>query len=640
MKSFFFYIAALILAWTFSAPEGFAQYGADFDVNAESGCAPFTVIVTDLSGAPDTIAVNYDWGDGSPLDSGTIHTYVNPGDYTIIQTVANGTPRQDSVHVSVVEPLEPFFRVFNCKGTLGSLLVQDTIYEEYFVDWGDGNNEFVSANTLVSHDFGVNANYLITVKGLIEGTQTPLDSSNIRCGERSEMLAVNSLIATGSMDEVTVMNIDSINGNIDLKYTTDPDANYLIEYQVDGSGSFLVADTIDANISPDNIQLSGFNTRDHFYCFRITAFDPCDGELRPSGTLCSIKLEVLPENNQNRVIWDTRTTNFTDYRLLILEMGGTNRVVQIDIENITQYLDTMITCGFNYQYQIQFRQEGISQISTSGTITVTALSTTPPGPIQNISASIDGENVLLEWDSAINQGMVEYMIERGLTDVNFGMVDTSMTNAYVDQELFTSSTRYYYRITYSDACGNKSDPSIIGSPVLLIETLEKSLNWSAYEGWSSGVAEYVVEKYDQDGVLITTIAVGLDQEFTDPDASNVQRVIYRIQALPVNPNLSIVYSNFVDVIYRSKVEFPNAFTPNDDGINDIFTFAGRFIMRGKMAIYNRWGELVFQTESVENGWDGRINGKFAPLGTYIYYATLVDDMGIEFVKSGEVLLLK
>jgi len=59
-----------------------------------------------------------------------------------------------------------------------------------------------------------------------------------------------------------------------------------------------------------------------------------------------------------------------------------------------------------------------------------------------------------------------------------------------------------------------------------------------------------------------------------------------------------------------------------------------------MKIYNRWGELVYQTSDVDQGWNGTVNGKQAPLGTYIYYAELVDDMGINFVKSGEIILIR
>ena len=86
--------------------------------------------------------------------------------------------------------------------------------------------------------------------------------------------------------------------------------------------------------------------------------------------------------------------------------------------------------------------------------------------------------------------------------------------------------------------------------------------------------------------------------------------------------------------------FPNAFSPDGDGMNDIFNFESRYITAVNMKIYNRWGELVYQTSEIDKGWDGTINGKPAPLGTYIHHTELTDDMGITFVKTGEIVLIR
>jgi len=70
------------------------------------------------------------------------------------------------------------------------------------------------------------------------------------------------------------------------------------------------------------------------------------------------------------------------------------------------------------------------------------------------------------------------------------------------------------------------------------------------------------------------------------------------------------------------VVFPNTFTPNGDGVNDIFRpnqDANPDSYR--VIIYNRWGMQVFQSESVTNGWDGKYNGKPVPFGVYYWIAT-------------------
>lgn len=68
---------------------------------------------------------------------------------------------------------------------------------------------------------------------------------------------------------------------------------------------------------------------------------------------------------------------------------------------------------------------------------------------------------------------------------------------------------------------------------------------------------------------------------------------------------------------------PSAFTPNDDGKNDHIGAVGHFslIKDFSFSIYNRWGQLVFQTSYVYEGWDGKFNGVKQDLGTFFYIAS-------------------
>jgi len=67
--------------------------------------------------------------------------------------------------------------------------------------------------------------------------------------------------------------------------------------------------------------------------------------------------------------------------------------------------------------------------------------------------------------------------------------------------------------------------------------------------------------------------------------------------------------------------FPNAFTPNGDGLNDYYRPTGTNIIRFTMRIYNRWGAMVFSTDNIKEGWDGMIQGGFATPDVYTYQAT-------------------
>jgi len=65
---------------------------------------------------------------------------------------------------------------------------------------------------------------------------------------------------------------------------------------------------------------------------------------------------------------------------------------------------------------------------------------------------------------------------------------------------------------------------------------------------------------------------------------------------------------------------PNAFSPNDDGLNDIYmpVTEKETIPNYQLLIYDRWGKLLFESKEIQTGWDGKINNKACPKGTYVY----------------------
>lgn len=613
-----------------------AQYGADFMVNSEIGCNPFTVVVTDLSGAPDTIPVNYDWGDGTPVDSAEFHTYSQPGLYRITQTVANGDPRQDTVVVEVINQYPPEFYLFNCKGTVGSVLVQDTLYKAFEIDWDDGSKEIIPAFSLISHDYGIINSFDVSVKGLINGTQLPNDSSNLSCSSTTKRLNMINGMLAATVDQITVLKTDVTSGSISIDYTLEPDNNYLIEIRNQNQAIFSIVDTINPILNPTGYIIENLNTTDNYYCLSVTAFDPCDGASIQSNIGCSINIQTNAGNQQNEIDWETTSTDFLNYSLI----KDGSLITNINTQGQKQYIDNQVNCGLDYQYQVRMTENN-NFLSISDTSSVTAISTDIPDPIENISATVAGQEINLTWEEPQIFLAVGYIISRSTDGVSYHALDTLTITEYLDQELFTQSTRYFYKVSYFDACGNLSEESIVSSPVLLVSEFDNTISWSDYEGWKNGVREYIIEKYDENGQLIESIPLGQSTSYQEDQNSNpYQYLQYKIVVIPVDIANGNVESNYLEVIYRSKVAFPNAFSPNGDGLNDIFNFESRYVISVNMKIYNRWGELVYQTTDVDRGWDGTAHGKPAPLGTYIHHTLLTDDMGITFVKSGEIVLIR
>ena len=89
------------------------------------------------------------------------------------------------------------------------------------------------------------------------------------------------------------------------------------------------------------------------------------------------------------------------------------------------------------------------------------------------------------------------------------------------------------------------------------------------------------------------------------------------------------------------MDVPQAFSPNGDGINDII-YAEGWGLKKLIAfkIYNRFGELVFESDDFEKGWDGTFRGKDQMLETYVYTVEAETFKGEVLQKKGNITLLR
>lgn len=89
-----------------------------------------------------------------------------------------------------------------------------------------------------------------------------------------------------------------------------------------------------------------------------------------------------------------------------------------------------------------------------------------------------------------------------------------------------------------------------------------------------------------------------------------------------------------------EVIVPNVFTPNTDGQNDLFNITGTGITELNLKIFNRWGQLLFETNQLNEGWNGRTtSGSEVPEGTYFYIAKVTTINGDE-EHTGTVTLIR
>ncbi len=126
--------------------------------------------------------------------------------------------------------------------------------------------------------------------------------------------------------------------------------------------------------------------------------------------------------------------------------------------------------------------------------------------------------------------------------------------------------------------------------------------------------------------------------FTLPD-TGLHRVILRVTNIFGCQDTS---SRLIDVAPFISFHMPNAFTPNNDTVNDVFKGEGflRGVQTFSMRIWSRWGELIFESNDPAFGWDGRIGNQQAPQGVYLYEVSLEQPRGAPEFYKGFVTLVR
>jgi gliding motility-associated-like protein len=123
------------------------------------------------------------------------------------------------------------------------------------------------------------------------------------------------------------------------------------------------------------------------------------------------------------------------------------------------------------------------------------------------------------------------------------------------------------------------------------------------------------------------------------DLSSQSAFSFRVKASSGNGNFTS-FSNILNFRSEAIILVPDAFTPNGDAYNERFEVKGYFISDFKMSVFNRWGEVVFQSNNIAEGWDGRIKEEKAPGGYYLYKIEALASSGDKVVKNGSFLLIR
>ena len=99
--------------------------------------------------------------------------------------------------------------------------------------------------------------------------------------------------------------------------------------------------------------------------------------------------------------------------------------------------------------------------------------------------------------------------------------------------------------------------------------------------------------------------------------------------------------SFHVTVIEQDVFVPSAFSPNGDGVNDIFHVTARkLITLQEFKIMNRWGQQIFETRDISKGWDGNFKGKMQDPGVYYYMIKVASPTGKTQFLKGDITLIR
>ncbi|MFA6923864.1 MAG: gliding motility-associated C-terminal domain-containing protein [Bacteroidales bacterium] len=223
---------------------------------------------------------------------------------------------------------------------------------------------------------------------------------------------------------------------------------------------------------------------------------------------------------------------------------------------------------------------------------------------------------------------------------------------YIDTRASVNSKSYCYKVIVIDSCDNEIIASNVGITILLTVKanldMSNSVIWNDYQDWLGGVKGYTIyraiDETPPDGSPIINLPRATTYtDFVNDYYNSEGSFKYYIRAIEDIDNpygfTDSSTSNVVEVYQTPKVFVPSAFDPY--GLYRVLKPVGSFINAKdyEFLIYNRWGALIFKSNSPEEGWDGKIGSNIAPIGVYIYLLKFNNFEGSVITKRGSISVL-
>ena len=191
-----------------------------------------------------------------------------------------------------------------------------------------------------------------------------------------------------------------------------------------------------------------------------------------------------------------------------------------------------------------------------------------------------------------------------------------------------------YTVSVTDICNRTTQQSVL----VIVEEVHANFDFSYTSDW--GIETYNTSA-PRDSEFLWDFGDGQTSTEFEPVHTFVSNDQQIVTLFAISPNGCVdertgTFEPLMDVYV------PSAFTPNGDGINDVFQAKGHAILAFEMWIYNRWGEVVFYTNDINRPWLGEVNGgdHFGRNDLYTWVVKAVGLRNNAFERSGTVVLIR
>ena len=240
----------------------------------------------------------------------------------------------------------------------------------------------------------------------------------------------------------------------------------------------------------------------------------------------------------------------------------------------------------------------------------------------------DGENTtevyfnfngLLPWDLVFTDGNINY----------------TTTNILLPNYTHTTNTAGSYEIIQADdlnncIASNSGVANVIVNPLpdAVITPSEVTVYENETVELTAGTYTYY-EWYTVNDSLLSN-----EEILTVSDAGSFYILVQDANGCEDFSEIAIV-----NVVPITQLFIPNSFTPNDDEHNELFVIKGMNIVNFNIKIFDRWGEQLFESDSIDKYWDGKFNTKTVQQGAYYYNIEVLGEDKQIFKKSGEIKVI-